>query len=63
MYDHTSNSALGFELDAILGQDECKALCQDIALVLANHKLTRQPELCEKVFRYMSGVVFGWNEQ
>lgn len=59
----TSKETLGRELDAELGEDEAKELCQDIALVIANHKLTRRPELCEKVFRYMSGVVSGWNER
>lgn len=54
-------SALGNELDKILGADEFKALGEDLALVIAKHKLTREPELCEKVFRYMSFVIFGWS--
>lgn len=63
MYDKKACDALGADLDAALGQDESKALFQDLALVIADHKLTRNPELCEKVFRYMSYVVFGWNER
>ena len=63
MYDKKACDALGSELDAALGQDKSKALFQDLALVVADHKLTRNPELCEKVFRYMSYVVFGWNER
>jgi len=53
--------ALGDELDRILGPKEFKVLGQDLALVIAEHQLTRKPEVCEKVFRYMSFVIFGWN--
>jgi len=51
----------GDELDRILGPKEFKVLGQDLALVIAEHQLTRKPEVCEKVFRYMSFVIFGWN--
>lgn len=54
-------TALGDELDRILGPEEFKALGQDLALVIAKHNLTRKPEVCEKVFHYMSFVIFGWN--
>lgn len=54
-------TALGDELDKILGRGEFKALGQDLALVIAKHKLTDKPEICRKVFRYMSFVIFGWN--
>lgn len=53
--------SLGQELDSQLGEDEFKELGQDLAMVIANHHLTREPELCDKVFRYMSFVVQGWN--
>ena len=56
-------STLAKELDQALGQEKFKALGQDIALVIAEHKLTNKPEICDKVFRYMSFVVFGWNEE
>jgi len=46
-------TALGDELDRILGPKEFKVLGQDLALVIAEHQLTRKPEVCEKVFRYM----------
>lgn len=61
--DHKSaeQAALGHELDRILGSEEFKTLGQDLAFVIANHKLTREPEICEKVFRYMSFVISGWN--
>ncbi len=54
-------SALGDELDRILGPDEFKVLGQELALVVAKHELARKPEICEKVFRYMSFVISGWN--
>ena len=54
-------TALGDELDRILGPEALKDLGQDLALVIAKHKLTREPETCEKVFRYMSFVIFDWN--
>ena len=54
-------TALGDELDRILGPEEFKALGQDLALVIAKHKLTKEPEICKKVFRYMSFAIFGWN--
>ena len=54
-------SALGEDLDRILGPEEFKAFGQDLALVIAKHKLTRKPEICEKVFRYMASVIRGWN--
>lgn len=57
----TSQTALGDELDRILGPEEFKALGQDLALVIAKHKLTRKPETCKKVFRYMSSTIRGWN--
>ena len=54
-------TALGDELDKILGPNEFKALGEDLAFVIAKHKLTREPETCEKVFRYMPFVIFGWS--
>lgn len=54
-------SALGNELDRLLGPDEFKVLGEDLAFVVAKHKLTRKPEICEKVFRYMYFVILGWN--
>ena len=54
-------SALEHELGILLGSEEFKALGQDLAFVIAKHRLTRCPETCEKIFRYMTFVVFGWN--
>ena len=54
-------TALGNELDSLLGSDGFKSLGQELAGVIARHGLTRKPEICEKVFRYMSFVIRGWN--
>ena len=54
-------SALENELGSLLGLEEFKALGEDLALVIAMHSLTRCPEICEKIFRYMTFVVLGWN--
>lgn len=54
-------SALGKELDSILGLERFKALGEDLAMVIAKHNLTRSPDICEKVFRYMAFVIRGWN--
>ena len=61
MLEASAKSELGKELDEAIGPDEFKALGQDLALVIAKHKLTRNPKICEKVFRYMSFVILGWN--
>ena len=57
----TTQLTLGKELDNLLGPEKFKALGQDLAMVVAQHELTRKPEICEKVFRYMSFVIRGWN--
>ena len=53
--------ALGKELDECLGTEKFKGLGQDLAMVIAQYGLTRDPEICEKVFRYMAFVISGWN--
>lgn len=61
MLETSAKSELGKELDEAIGPDEFKALGEDLALVIAKHKLTRNPKICEKVFRYMSFVILDWN--
>ena len=52
---------LGSELDRLLGADKFKSLGEDLALVIAKHGLSKSPDVCEKVFAYMSFVSRGWN--
>ena len=48
-------------MDKLLGAEVFKELGQDLAMVIAQYGLTRDPEICEKVFRYMAFVISGWN--
>ena len=54
-------SRLGAELDRLLGTAEFKSLGEELALVIAKHGLSKKPDVCEKVFAYMSFVIRGWN--
>ncbi len=49
------------EIESELGEEEAKRIIEDIAQLLAQHELTRNPALCDKLFRYMSAVVSGWD--
>lgn len=44
-----------------LGDDEAKRICEDIAMVLANHKLVHSPDLCKALFYHMISVTEDWN--
>ena len=52
---------LGAELDRLLGADKFKSLGEELALVIAKHGLSKSPDVCEKVFAYMSLVIRSWN--
>lgn len=52
---------LGTELDRLLGEDKFKSLGEELALVIAKHGLSKRPDICDKVFAYMSLVIRGWN--
>ena len=49
------------QIESELGEEEARKTIEDIAQLLAQHELTRNPALCDKLFRYMSAVVSGWN--
>lgn len=51
------------EIETDLGAERTKLIVEGLALVIAQNGLTRSPELCRKIFRYMSEVVTGWNPQ
>ena len=57
----SEKSELGRMLDSALGQEEAKALLQDLAMVFARHGLVRNSSVCRAALRYMSFVVSGWN--
>lgn len=45
----------------LLGEENLKNTCQDMAEVIRKHGLQRSSETCKILFRYMSSVVEGWN--
>lgn len=49
------------ELTAILGADELKNVGEAIAEILRAHNLHRSPDVCRKLFSYLSDVIDGWN--
>lgn len=58
-----NNDSLGQELDAALRPEKAKEVLQDLALVIGKHGLVKEPEICEKIFSYMSFVVWDWNPE
>ena len=52
---------LGAMLDAELGEAKAKSVLEDLAAVIGKHKLVKQPQVCERLFRYMIFVTRGWN--
>ena len=52
---------LGKTLDSELGEENAKALLQDLAMAFAKHELVRKPNVCKMALRYMSFVIMGWN--
>lgn len=54
---------LGLELDTALGPEKAKEVLQDLAMVIGKHDLVKEPEICEKLFCYMSFVAWDWNPE
>ena len=48
-------------ISAELGENEAKRTCEDIAMVIANHKLVQSPDLCKALLYHMISVTEGWN--
>lgn len=48
-------------LSANLGADEAKRICEDVAMVLANHHLVHSTDLCKALFYHMISVTEDWN--
>lgn len=45
-----------------LGDSKLKKIGQQISGVLLENGLTKSPDTCSDLFRYMESVVWGWNE-
>lgn len=56
-----SKGFLGRRIDVFLGESKAKVVLEDLAQVVAKHKLVQSPEICEMLFRYMISVTKGWN--
>lgn len=48
-------------LSAELGKDEAQKICEDLAMVLADHHLVHSPDLCKALFYHMISVTEDWN--
>ena len=46
-----------------LGNYKLKKICQQISRILRENELTKSPETCSDLFRYMESVVWGWNKK
>lgn len=55
--------ALWDHLAVTLGDGGAKKICEDLALVLANHGLVQSPDLCKAIFYYMISVTEDWNRR
>lgn len=45
-----------------LGDSKLKKIGQQISGVLLENGLTKSPDTCSDLFRYMESIVWGWNE-
>lgn len=57
----TTGDILWRHLADVLGDGEAKNICEDIAIVLANHHLVQSPDLCKALFYHMISVTEDWN--
>ena len=46
-----------------LGNYKLKKICQQISRILRENELTKSPETCSDLFRYMESVVWDWNKK
>ena len=49
------------ELLNLLGEERLKCIGEQIAEIVRQHDLQRSPEICRKLFSYLSDVIDGWN--
>lgn len=49
------------ELIKILGEEQLKSIGEQLADIVRQHDLQRSPDVCRKLFAYMSDVIDGWN--
>lgn len=49
------------ELIALLGEAELKEIGEQLAEIVRQHNLQKSPDICGKLFHYLSNVIVGWN--
>ena len=49
------------ELLKILGDENLKHIGESIAGIIREYNLQNSPDICRKLFSYMSEIVDGWN--
>ena len=45
----------------VLGEVELKEIGEQIAEIVRQHDLQKSPDICRKLFSYLSDVIDGWN--
>ncbi len=45
----------------ILGEEQLKSIGEQLADIVRQHDLQKSPDVCRKLFAYMSDVIDGWN--
>lgn len=54
-------SNLETDLVKTLGEDQLKSIGEQIAEIVRKHGLQNSPDICRKLFSYLSDVIDGWN--
>lgn len=49
------------ELISVLGEEELKNIGEQIVETVRQHGLHKSPDICRKLFSYLSNVIDGWN--
>lgn len=49
------------ELIALLGEGQLKEIGEQIAEIVRQHGLQKFPDVCRKLFTYLSDVIEDWN--
>ena len=49
------------ELLILLGEEKLKNIGEQIAEIVRQHGLQKSPDVCRKLFSYLSDVIEGWN--
>lgn len=49
------------ELIELLGEDQLKNIGEQLADIVRKYGLQKSPDVCRKLFYYMSDVIDGWN--